>query len=231
MTSTAPFSIRLATLEDAQSIANFNINMARETEDMQLIPEVILAGAQRLITDSTLGYYLVAETGSQIVGSLMVTTEWSDWRNGIFWWIQSVYVRPLYRRQGLYRELYLRVQELAEQEPAVCGFRLYVERDNTAAQRTYESRGMSETDYKMFEELQPTLEHKRGAKAAATGVHCSRVHYPSSYPPCLDSPQPMCRTTASLPPDPIKSILFQHPAFTARRVSSVYPNSGWLPRG
>jgi ribosomal protein S18 acetylase RimI-like enzyme len=70
-------------------------------------------------------------------------------------------VRPQYRRQGLYRELYLRVKELAEQEPAVCGFRLYVERENTRAQKTYQSLGMVETKYKMFEELHPSLEYKK----------------------------------------------------------------------
>jgi ribosomal protein S18 acetylase RimI-like enzyme len=79
----------------------------------------------------------------------------------MFWWIQSVYVRPQYRRQGLYRELYERVKELAEQEPAVCGFRLYVERDNTAAQSSYTALGMVETEYKLFEELIPGLKYKK----------------------------------------------------------------------
>ena len=87
----------------------------------------------------------------------MITTEWSDWRNGLFWWVQSVYVRPSYRRQGLYRELYARVKELAEQEPSVCGYRLYVERGNEAAQKAYESLGMHETEYKMYEELRQGL--------------------------------------------------------------------------
>jgi ribosomal protein S18 acetylase RimI-like enzyme len=91
----------------------------------------------------------------------MVTTEWSDWRNGMFWWIQSVYVRPEYRRQGLYRELYARVKELAEQEPAVCGFRLYVENENVNAQKTYKALGMSETGYKLFEELKDSLEYRK----------------------------------------------------------------------
>jgi ribosomal protein S18 acetylase RimI-like enzyme len=114
-----------------------------------------------MIDNPQMGFYLVVELDNGIQASLMVTTEWSDWRNGMFWWIQSVYVRPQYRRQGLYRELYERVKELAEQEPAICGFRLYVERDNTAAQQTYRSLGMSETEYKLFEELTPGLEYKR----------------------------------------------------------------------
>ena len=153
--------IRRALSQDTAELAEFNIKMAHETEGIELIPEVITAGVKTMIDNPQMGFYLVVELDNGIQASLMITTEWSDWRNGIFWWIQSVYVRPQYRRQGLYRELYLRVKELAEQEAAVCGFRLYVERDNTAAQTTYESLGMIETEYKMFEELHPTLEYKR----------------------------------------------------------------------
>ena len=153
--------IRRELSQDAAELAAFNINMVHETEDVELIPEVIAAGVKAMIDNPQLGFYLMVELDNGIQASLMVTTEWSDWRNGMFWWIQSVYVRPQYRRQGLYRELYLRVKELAEQEPAVCGFRLYVERENTSAQGTYESLGMTETEYKMFEELRPGLEYKR----------------------------------------------------------------------
>ena len=153
--------IRRALSQDIAELTDFNIRMAHETEGVELIPEVITAGVKTMIDNPQMGFYLVVELDNGIQASLMITTEWSDWRNGIFWWIQSVYVRPDYRRQGLYRELYLRVKELAEQEPAVCGFRLYVERDNIAAQKTYESLGMSETEYKLFEELQPSLEYKR----------------------------------------------------------------------
>ena len=131
--------------------------LARETEGIELIPEVATAGVKAMIDNPQMGFYLVVELDNGIQASLMVTTEWSDWRNGMFWWIQSVYVRPAYRRQGLYRELYERVKELAEQEPAVCGFRLYVERDNLAAQKTYQSLGMSETDYRLYEERKPSL--------------------------------------------------------------------------
>ena len=153
--------IRRALSQDASELAEFNISMARETESMELIPEVITAGVRAMIKNPQMGFYLVVELDNNIQASLMITTEWSDWRNGIFWWIQSVYVRPQYRRQGLYRELYARVKELAEQEPAVCGFRLYVERDNSNAQKTYQSLGMQETDYKIFEELRQGLEYKR----------------------------------------------------------------------
>ena len=153
--------IRRALSQDAAELAEFNINMARETERMELIPEVISAGVKGMINNPERGFYLVVELDNGIQASLMVTTEWSDWRNGMFWWIQSVYVRPAYRRQGLYRELYERVKELAEQEAAVCGFRLYVEHWNTVAQKTYASLGMAETVYKMFEELKPGLEYKK----------------------------------------------------------------------
>ena len=128
---------------------------------MELIPEVITAGVKHMIENPQLGFYLVVELDNGIQASLSVTYEWSDWRNGIFWWIQSVYVRPDYRRQGLYRELYTRVKELAEQEPLVCGYRLYVERENINAQKTYEAQGMHETEYKLYEELCAGLEFKK----------------------------------------------------------------------
>ncbi len=145
--------IRKALAQDAPEVADFNIRMARETEGMELIPDVIRAGVDTMIANPDWGFYLVVELDNGIQASLMITTEWSDWRNGMFWWIQSVYVRPEYRRQGLYRELYARVKEFAEQEPRVCGFRLYVERSNVTAQQAYAALGMNETPYRLFEEL------------------------------------------------------------------------------
>lgn len=153
--------IRRAMPQDAAELTEFNINMARETEGVELVPEVIGAGVRAMIGNPQMGFYLVVELDNGIQASLMVTSEWSDWRNGMFWWIQSVYVRPQYRRQGLYRELYARVKELAEQEPSVCGFRLYVERDNRNAQVTYQSLNMVETEYRIFEELKPGLKFQR----------------------------------------------------------------------
>ena len=153
--------IRRALAQDADELARFNINMARETEAIELKAEVIGAGVRAMIENPQRGFYLVVELDNGIQASLMVTNEWSDWRNGNFWWIQSVYVRPEYRRQGLYRELYARVKELAEQEPGVCGFRLYVERDNRAAQETYQALGMQETEYRIYEELTPDTDFKR----------------------------------------------------------------------
>jgi len=145
--------IRYARLEDATKLAEFNIKMALETEAIELIPEVIGAGVKTMINNPQRGFYLVAEDDSGIQASLMITTEWSDWRNGLFWWIQSVYVNPSYRRQGVYRKLYQKVKELAGAEPDICGFRLYVEHDNTIAQKVYRSLNMNETSYKLFEAL------------------------------------------------------------------------------
>jgi ribosomal protein S18 acetylase RimI-like enzyme len=146
-------TIRRAESRDAPTIAAFNTAMARETEGKVLVPERVNAGVQRLLGDPSLGFYLVAESAGEVVGCLMVTNEWSDWRNGLFWWIQSVYIVPAARRTGVYRRLYDHIRRLAEADPGICGFRLYVEKDNTPAQRTYGSLGMSETDYLIYEEL------------------------------------------------------------------------------
>ncbi|HPE61983.1 MAG: GNAT family N-acetyltransferase [Thiothrix sp.] len=148
-----PFTIRRAEAADAAALADFNRLMALETEHRQLLPAVILAGVEGLLRQPQYGFYLVAEHEKAIVGALMVTTEWSDWRNGIFWWVQSVYVTTAWRRKGVYRALYHRVRELAAQEPCVCGFRLYVERDNRVAQAVYRELGMQETAYLLFEAL------------------------------------------------------------------------------
>jgi len=144
--------VRIATQADAGTLAEFNIAMASETEGIELAPEVVEIGVRSLIEDTARGFYVVAQWDEQIVGSLMITTEWSDWRNAFFWWIQSVYVAPLYRRQGIYRRLYEFVKRRAAIEDRVCGFRLYVEDNNETAQRTYRSLGMYPTRYLIFEE-------------------------------------------------------------------------------
>jgi GNAT superfamily N-acetyltransferase len=142
---------------DADTIAAFNAAMALETEGKALIPEVIGAGVRRLIDTPSLGFYVVAEHAGQVVACLMVTHEWSDWRNGLFWWIQSVYVKQDFRRQGVYRRLYEHVRALASSDASVCGFRLYVENENAAAHATYASLGMKQTDYLVYEELKPGI--------------------------------------------------------------------------
>ena len=150
---TGPLTIRKAEARDADAIARFNSAMALETEGKVLLPERIGPGVRRLLGEPSLGFYVVAEQAGSVVGCLMITNEWSDWRNGLFWWIQSVYIVPEARRQGVYRALYDHVRGMARADPGICGFRLYVEKENTAAQRTYRSLGMEATDYLIYEEL------------------------------------------------------------------------------
>jgi len=145
-------AIRRATLDDAETLVRFNEAMAEETEAKTLDPKTVRAGVQAVFDTPEQAFYFVAERDGAIVGSLMITTEWSDWRNGTFWWIQSVYVRPEARRQGVYASLHSEVKSRAEAAEDVCGLRLYVEKDNQAARDTYAALGMTETSYRMYEE-------------------------------------------------------------------------------
>ncbi len=144
-------SIRYATLKDVPLIAAFNCAMALETEDKKLDQQQVEQGAIGMIADKARGFYLVAEYNGEVKACLMLTYEWSDWRNADFWWIQSVFVTPDARRQGLFKALYQQVKKLALCKSA-CGLRLYVEKVNSRAQHTYQSLGMSECKYLMFEE-------------------------------------------------------------------------------
>jgi ribosomal protein S18 acetylase RimI-like enzyme len=161
-TDAAEITIRRADERDVDALVEFNRAMARETEAKELDAAILRAGVRRLLKEPRYGFYLVAErrvsdddkeATTEVVGSLMVTYEWSDWRDGLFWWVQSVYVSPSLRRRGVYRRLYQHVKELAAGDASVRGFRLYVERENVVAQRTYEQLGMEETHYKLYEEL------------------------------------------------------------------------------
>ncbi len=151
-TSSEDTQIRLARRRDAARIARFNNAMATETESRTLAEATVNAGVEAVFSSKDKGFYVVAEHGGDVVGALMVTYEWSDWRNGFFWWIQSVYVAPEFRRRGVYRRLYEFVLDRARTAGDVYGFRLYVERDNAIAQQVYASLGMRETDYLMFEQ-------------------------------------------------------------------------------
>ena len=144
-------NIRRATDEDAEFIVDSNIAMAGETENLVLDEEVVRPGVAAVLVDSSLGFYLIAEIGGNPAGQLMVTYEWSDWRNGLWWWIQSVYVRPEYRRRGVYSALHRHVSEAAQAAGGVCGIRLYVEQENTVAQGVYQSLDMYPTRYHMYE--------------------------------------------------------------------------------
>jgi GNAT superfamily N-acetyltransferase len=143
--------IRAAESRDTDVLADFNVAMALETENRQLDPPTVQAGVAGMFAQPQLGFYLVAELDQRVVGSLMVTYEWSDWRNKCFWWIQSVYVEPAYRRQGIFTRLFQAVRTQASRRDDVCGLRLYVEQHNRIAQSTYTSLGMDETHYDMYE--------------------------------------------------------------------------------
>jgi GNAT superfamily N-acetyltransferase len=145
--------VRRATPADAAVIAEFNCFMARETEHRELDAATITSGVAAVLADAAKGYYLVAESDGVVVGQLMITTEWSDWRNGWFWWVQSVYVRQDARRRGVFRSLFDAVILQAQEVGDVVGLRLYVERDNRRAQETYESLGMAATAYQLYERL------------------------------------------------------------------------------
>src|SRR3954471_18254411 len=149
----AALKIRRATTRDAHTLIAFNRAMALETERKDLWPRVIGAGVRGLLRRPDSGFYSVAEIDGEVIGALMVTKEWSDWRNGDFWWIQSVYVRPEYRRRGVYRRMYAHLKKLAAASRAVVGFRLYVERNNRRAQTTYRASGMERTHYLVYEHL------------------------------------------------------------------------------
>jgi len=143
--------VRTTTLADAAIISECNQLMAMETENKKLPADVISSGVTRLMQKPEYGFYLIAEIETQIAGTCMVTKEWSDWRDGLFWWVQSVYVKKQYRKQGVYTAMYNKIQSLAAAEPDVYGFRLYVEKDNLIAQKTYEALGMKATDYLLYE--------------------------------------------------------------------------------
>jgi ribosomal protein S18 acetylase RimI-like enzyme len=144
--------IRPALLSDADVIGEFNRLLAKETENKELDPAVLKAGVAAMLADSRKGRYFVAEQGELgVVGQLGVTSEWSDWRNGNFWWIQSVYVAEQARRQGVFRKLYEHLLTEARTQADVIGVRLYVEHDNRTAQATYKKLGMMTTGYQVME--------------------------------------------------------------------------------
>lgn len=145
-------NIRVAAETDAPSLIEFNQAMALETEGKELDGDVLAKGVSSVFSDPQKGFYVVADEMGEIVGGLMVTYEWSDWRNGWFWWIQSVYIRPEYRGRSIYSNLYAFVKAKAAEQGNICGFRLYVERENEHAQEVYKKLGMGETYYLMFEE-------------------------------------------------------------------------------
>lgn len=144
--------IRSAIAADVDRLVDWNAAMAMETEARTLDPQTLARGVRGVLEAPRRGFYLIAERAGAAVGSLLVTYEWSDWRNGDFWWIQSVYVVPAARRIGVFRALYARVQQDAAAAGAV-GLRLYVETENQRAQRTYAELGMERCHYLMYEQM------------------------------------------------------------------------------
>ena len=142
--------IRPAALSDLETIVEFNARLAQESEGVDLDRDRLRAGVAAMLRDEALGLYFIAESASGPAGQLALTYEWSDWRNGMFWWLQSVYVRPEFRRQGVLRALYGHVLEMAE-DRGVCGIRLYVENENRAAQEAYRQLGMARAVFHMYE--------------------------------------------------------------------------------
>lgn len=146
-------TIRMGEMKDADTLAEANTAMAWETERKRLDPAVIGRGVRALLNNPQYGFYVIACDHGVIAGSLMVTSEWSDWRSALIWWIQSLYVQPAYRRHGVFKKLYDFVRMQAAQRPDVCGIRLYVEQSNRVARQTYAAVGMQETSYRIYEEL------------------------------------------------------------------------------
>jgi GNAT superfamily N-acetyltransferase len=142
---------RSARPEDDHSIVEFQIAMAHETEEVTLDPKVCTRGVRAVFADPSLGRYFVAESAGRVVASLMLTYEWSDWRAGMVWWIQSVYVIPELRGRRVYAGLYEHVKALAERDESIRGIRLYVDRRNTRAQQVYTRLGMNGEHYQVFE--------------------------------------------------------------------------------
>lgn len=144
-------TIRPAVPADTPALAANNRATALETENWVIEPDTALAGVRAILDDPALGFYLVADLAGAVVGQVMVTSEWSDYRNGEFWWIQSVYVRPDWRRRGIFTRLYRRVEAMAESNPGVTGLRLYVEAGNSTAQAAYSRLGMRRAPYVLLE--------------------------------------------------------------------------------
>ncbi len=143
--------VRRATLADAKIIADFNSAIAKETEHLDLDGKRLLRGVKALLKDGSKGFYILGEVKGQVAGQLMITYEWSDWRAATFWWIQSVYVVTEFRGTGVFGQLFRYIEKAARKNKSVCGIRLYVERGNARAKRTYEHLGMKQPNYDMYE--------------------------------------------------------------------------------
>ena len=147
------FHIRLAEPRDLESLVTYNMALASETEDRQLERSLLQSGVESILADASKGFYVVMEyrPTREIIGQLLITFEWSDWRNAVFWWLQSVYVHKDWRRQGVFKTLYDYVLAEGKRQGNVAGIRLYVEQDNAVAQGVYAYVGLAAAPYKVFE--------------------------------------------------------------------------------
>jgi GNAT superfamily N-acetyltransferase len=143
---------RKTTPADTAVLVEFNLGLASETEETELPRERLTEGVKAVFAEPSRGFYLLVEADGQVAGGLLITTEWSDWRNADFWWIQSVFIRPEFRRKGVYSFLHRSVVEMARTDGNVCGIRLYVDRQNARARTTYESLGMIQSRYDFYEQ-------------------------------------------------------------------------------
>ncbi len=143
--------IRKARSSDIYPIVDFQLKMALETEQLELNKTTVEKGVTAVVFDSAKGQYYVAEVNGNVVGSLLTTYEWSDWRNATILWIQSVYILPEFRRKGVYRNLYSHLKEIVEKDSQLNGIRLYADKSNIVAHKTYESLGMNPDHYITFE--------------------------------------------------------------------------------
>jgi ribosomal protein S18 acetylase RimI-like enzyme len=156
MPSLPRLTVRLALAADVEAIITFSAAMALETEGRQLDPVRLREGTAALLTSPAHGFFVVAELAhpdpGRLIGQMMITYEWSDWRNGVFWWIQSVYVAPEWRRCGVFRRMHETVVARAKADPTVCGIRLYVEQENRTAQLVYRRVGLVPSAYVVYEQ-------------------------------------------------------------------------------
>ena len=144
-------NIRKALNKDIDVIARYNYNLAYETENKILNMNILTKGVEAIIKDENKGIYHVCEINGEVVGQIMYTFEWSDWRNGTFLWIQCVYVNKEFRGMGVFKALYKFIRDIADNDNNICGIRLYVEKENTIAKKTYKNIGMKECNYYIYE--------------------------------------------------------------------------------
>lgn len=144
-------SIRPSKYEDIGVIAGFQVKLADETESIALDKQLVSTGIKALFGDPGKGVYYVAEAREEIIGCFLITYEWSDWRNGMIWWLQSVYVKESHRKQGVFKSMYDHLVKTISRDPTIIGLRLYVDKSNTRAQQVYQTLGMNGDHYTVFE--------------------------------------------------------------------------------